>query len=229
MAVIPKEQIESVEPWKITSFDAPAASRKPTQEKAAPNNPSKPAHPSVSGVPLPTAESIEKVHEEARKQGYQEGLASGEKAGYESGIKNIQQEAEKLALLANNFEQALASLDQEVADAVLQLGISIAKQIVQHQLEAQPEFITDVIRSALNSLPIHHGNLNITVHPEDGRLLREQLGSQIVQSGWHLIDDSSIERGGCLIRAGGCEIDASFATRWRRVLEMLGKTSDKPQ
>lgn len=234
MPVISKEQIAEFKRWQIESFDAPAAGVKPEKAPAA----AKPSPSEAQAAPeitLPTVESLERMHEEARKAGYDEGYASGEKAGldagldagrkagYEEGAAQAKKEAERLALLADHFQKSLATLDQEVADAVLDLSLSIARQVVQHQLQTQPESIIGVIRSALSSLPLHHGNITITLHPEDARLLREHLGNQIAQSGWHLIEDPDFERGGCQLRAGSSEVDATFATRWRRVLEALGK------
>lgn len=226
MPVIPKEKIAAFARWQLDSFDAPPTPVAQPIERATPKETAEKDTSQIGSIPLPTAESIEKMHDEARKEGYREGFDSGEKAGYQAGLERARQEAEHLAQLADHFEKALASLDQDIADAVLELSISIARQVVQQQLNLQPESIISVIRAALTSLPLHHGNINIHTHPEDARLIREQLGNQIAQSGWHLIDDASIERGGCLVRAGSSEVDATFATRWRRVLEALGKTPE---
>lgn len=228
MPIIPKEESASYQRWHIDSFDPPslAPPRKPPPEPETLPNPDEPPAPMLDGIPLPTAESLAQIHEEARNEGYREGLAAGEAAGYEAGMARARTEAEHLAQLAGNFTQALASLDQNIADAVLDLALTVARQVLQQQLDIRPESILSVIRSALTSLPLHHGTINLLTHPEDARLIREQMGHQLNQSGWHLIEDQTMERGGCLVRAGTSEVDATFATRWRRVLESLGKTND---
>lgn len=222
MPVIPKENRPSFKRWKIDSFDPPRP------KPPAPSRPEAKAPPSVAtveGIPLPTAESIERMQAEARREGYEEGLEEGRKKGYETGLQEARRKAQQIATLATSFEKALAEIDQTTADALLELSIAIARQVVQQQLESRPESILSVIRAALPSLPLHHGNINLVLHPEDAHLLRDQLGNQVTQAGWHLLEDSSIERGGCLIRAGTSEIDATLATRWHRVLDMLGKST----
>ena len=227
MPIIPKEQSATYQRWHMDSFDAPPVFSKPAPEVPDIAPPVvEEESPTLNGIPLPTAESVALIHEEARREGHDEGFAAGEKAGYEAGLEQARQEAERFTLLAGNFANALATLDQNVADAVLELALTVARQVMQQQLESHPDAILAVIRAALTSLPLHHGTINILVHPDDAHFLREQLGNQVTQSGWHLIDDSSIERGGCLIRAGASEVDATFATRWRRVLESLGKTNN---
>jgi len=222
MPVIPKDKSTDFKPWKIDSFDAVGSA---ARSGGRPSVGSKNAPTTLSGVPLPTAEGVERIHNEARDAGYREGFASGEKAGQKAGLEQLQREAKRLASLADNFQKALATLDQDVADAVLELALAIAQQVLQQELHTRPESIIGVVRSTLNSLPMQHGNISIHLHPDDAKLLREQLGNQIAQSGWHLIDDSSVKRGGCQVRAGGSEVDATFHTRWRRVLDALGRPS----
>ena len=36
------------------------------------------------------------------------------------------------------------------------------------------------------------------------------------------MSDNNIAEGGCLVKAGSSEIDASIEVRWRRVLETMG-------
>ncbi|MBS1199061.1 MAG: flagellar assembly protein FliH [Proteobacteria bacterium] len=223
MPVIPKEKSGAYKVWKIDSFDQKPGGNKPSK-KPPPATPNTVKSPSVNGVAMPTAESVERIHDEARR----EGLESGKKEGYAAGITAARQEATRLATLVNNFQNAIATIEHDLADAVLELALAIARQVVQEQLEIHPESIVSVIRGALTSLPLHHGNINIHLHPDDARLLREQLGNQVAQSGWHLIDDSTVTRGGIVIRAGSSEIDGTFETRWRRVLDALGKPPADP-
>ncbi|OQA32615.1 MAG: Flagellar assembly protein FliH [Betaproteobacteria bacterium ADurb.Bin341] len=222
MPVIPKDKITGFERWKADSFDAGGSAIRAGSPSSAS---SKNAPATLSGVPLPTAEGVERIHNEARDAGYREGFASGEKAGQKAGLEQLQHEAKRLATLADNFQEALGTLDQDIADAVLELALTIAQQVLQQELQTRPESIIGVVRSTLNSLPMQHGNISIHLHPDDAKLLREQLGNQIAQSGWHLIDDPSVKCGGCQVRTGGSEVDASFSTRWRRVLEALGRSS----
>lgn len=217
MAVIPKEQLAAFQRWQVGSFDqakTPGTAAKTPQPKAG-------GEP-VSGVNLPTAEGIERIHNQAQEDGYRTGFDAGREAGYAEGMKAARQQAEQLAALAENFRRAVADLDQNVAESILELSLGVARQVVQNSLAAQPEAVIAVIREALTALPLHHGNITLHLNPKDAELLRTQLGNQLSQSGWHLFEDPAIQAGGCIVRAGASEVDATVATRWARIIESLG-------
>ncbi|MGE5384946.1 MAG: flagellar assembly protein FliH [Betaproteobacteria bacterium] len=217
MPVIPKEQLAAYQRWQMGSFDeakTPAATPKPA--------PAPGGGEPVSGINLPTAEGIERIHNQAQQDGYRAGFDAGHQAGYEQGMASARQQAEHLSLLTNNFSTALAKLDQDVAETILELALAVARQVVQNSLKAQPEAIIAVIREALTALPLHHSNITLHLNPQDAELLRTQLGNQLTQSGWHIMEDSEIQAGGCLVRAGASEVDATVATRWARIVESIG-------
>jgi flagellar assembly protein FliH len=60
------------------------------------------------------------------------------------------------------------------------------------------------------------------LNPADATSIREQIGEQLQQSGTHIVDDVTVTPGGCSLKAGISEIDATMETRWRRVLESIG-------
>lgn len=225
MSVIPKEESAGYRRWQVGSFDAPppTAAETPASVSTAEGE-----GEIVSGISLPTAEDIERLHTDAQQEGYRMGFESGQQEGREAGMAEARGEAARLAELADNFQQALAGLDQQVADNVLELALEVARQVVRSTLATQPAVVLPVIREAIGALPMHHGNINIHVHPEDAERLHAQLGNQVGQSGWHLVEDTDVAPGGCIIRAGTSEIDATVATRWRRVLEAIGTPLSTP-
>jgi len=229
MAIIPKEDVAAYERWQAGSFDAGQPGPKknvPPKTSAVPRREGDSG--TVTHVKLPTAEEIENIHNTAQQEGHRLGHEAGYQAGYEAGMQAARTEAQKLAALVTNLQQALLDIDQQVADSVLELSLEVARQVIRSSLACQPEAILPLIREAITSLPLHHGNISIVLNPEDARRLQAQLGNQIAQSGWHLIEDADIAAGGCLIRTGSSEIDATLATRWRRVIEMIGVPPDEP-
>jgi flagellar assembly protein FliH len=192
------------ERWELAEFDG--TTRKPA---AAKPEPEKPAQPEVV---LPTAEDIERIHQEAHRQGYQ--------AGYSEGQAKARNEAERLGRGATKLETALAGLDAGVADELLALALELARQVVRGEISARPETLLDVVREALEQLP--HQHAAIYLNPEDASLARSYLGDQLTHAGHRIHEDSKLARGDCVLEAGGSHLDASVATRWRRVLEGLG-------
>lgn len=227
--------------WLPPSFDDPAPQPAPAAPPEPPVEPFEPDFPEPPELPvepepepepapppppppdpapeihLPTAEDIERIHEEARKEARKEGYD----AGYEEGTARGRVEAMALHSLVQGMDDALGRLDQEVAEEILALSIEIARQMVRHHLDAHPEAVGELIREALLQMPQTHALVHL--NPDDLALARDYLGEQLTHAGHRLVEDASISRGGVRIDAGGSQIDATVQTRWRRILDNLGR------
>lgn len=177
---------------------------------------------------LPTADEIERMHEEVRaagfaegrEAGYAEGLEAGRAAGYAEGTAHAQEEATRLTRLADGLEQALHALDNEVAEEIMALAIEMARRMVKLTLAEHPETVLETVRTALLQLP--QGHAQIHLHPDDMALVRQHLGEQLGHGGHRLQEDARLQRGECRIDGQGAQVDATLETRWRRVLESIG-------
>jgi len=78
-----------------------------------------------------------------------------------------------------------------------------------------------VIREALEQLPLLHAAIHL--HPEDASLVRLRAGDQLTHAGHRIHEDAKLKRGDVIIEAGGSHLDATLASRWRRVVEALGQ------
>lgn len=215
---IPKEQLDAYRRWQADSFDAPKA--EPLQPEPEPEFDA--TAEVVAGIGLPTAEDIERMHNEAHQEGYQAGFEEGRQEGYRIGLEAAQAEAQRIAALADNVEAALASIDQAVAEQLLALALETARQVLRATLAVKPDTLLPVIREAIAALPMHHGHVALHIHPDDAETVREHLGEHFLQAGWRFVEDREIQAGGCLIQAGSSEVDATLETRWKRVLEAIG-------
>ena len=216
--IIPKEQLADCKPWQLGSFD-----RKPAIKETPPPPPVVVAE--AENLPthgLPTAEEIERMHEEAHASGYQTGFEEGRLAGEQAGREAAQIEVERIAALADNFQAALTGLDQQVADQLLALALEVASQMSRGVIKANPEALLPAIREALALLPIHHTHLTLHLNPADAQHVRTRIGEQLAQTGGQIVEDADIAAGGCLVKAGASEVDATVDTRWKRILETIG-------
>lgn len=204
--------------WTPPAFDedetpppeeAPAAAPPPPVETA-----SEPA-PEASEPPvkLPTAEEVEAMYEQIRKEGH--------KAGFDEGMKKAQAEAAQLTKLVRSMDGALDQLGGEVAEEIVLLAIALARQMVAEALEARPEAVVTIVREALQQVP--QGKVRVHLNPEDVKLVRKHLDDQLETGHHHLIEDATVTRGGCRLEAAGCDIDATLPTRWERVLAGIGR------
>jgi flagellar assembly protein FliH len=187
------------ERWELAAFD----------EAARPAVvPDKDAPPAVA---LPTAEEVEQIRAQARQEGYQ--------AGYAEGQGKARDEAQRLAEAAARLDAAINGLEDQVAEELLALAVEIGRQVARSELSAQPALLLNVIRVALALLP--HQHAAIFLNPEDASLARSYLGDQLTHAGHRIHEDPKLQRGDCVLEAGGSHIDATVATRWRRTLEGL--------
>ena len=234
--------------WEPTAFDAPAkpkpepkpgpgpeakpAAEKPampetppgekvadTMESAAQETDLPRAQPAADDAPpeprikLPTAEEIEHIHDAAHKDGYA--------AGYEEATARGRVEALQVHTLLQNLDTALNALDQDIAEEILALSIEIARHMVRETLITHPEAMIDVVRDALHQLPQERALIHL--NPDDAGLVREYVGEQLQHHEHRIAEDDTIARGGCRIDAAGSTVDATVQTRWRRIMENLGR------
>ena len=202
--VIPKEKLTAFERWELNSFD-PA----PAKQAASEGLP-------ACEIRLPTAQELERIHQEAHKAGYA--------AGYEEGTARARVEALGLHTILENLEQSLRTLDQTVAETLLNLAIELAQQMVRQELRAKPERVLEVVREVLEQL--FHPHATLYLHPEDAVLARSFLGDQLSHAGHRIFEDEKLARGGCRVEAGGSQIDATMETRWRRITETIGRSGN---
>lgn len=222
--IIPKEALANVRRWQIGDFDG----RPP--KSAVPVTPVQPPPdiaplldmPAEATVNLPTAEEIEQIHEQARREGYDAGLAEGQAAAESAANAAREQEIAHFQTLTANYRAALEGLDQGVAEQLLDLALEVASQVLRTTLETRRDALLPIIREAIQALPLHHGTITLHLNPDDAEALQEALGELSGQANLHLAPDSEITRGGCLLKTGHSEIDATLETRWKRVLEAIG-------
>ncbi len=155
---------------------------------------------------------LAQTRDEARREGYDAGYAAGQAAA--------QAEAKRLSSAAAQLDEALAEFDQQVADELLALATEIARQVVRGEVTARPDIIVQVVQEALAQLP--HQHATIFLNPDDASLIRSYMGDALSHAGHRLLEDSRLTRGDCVLESGSSQIDATLATRWRRVVESLG-------
>ena len=221
--------------WTPPSFDDPEIDAAPppadeaaSDQTAAPQPappaaepaqaPATLAEPDEPPVKLPTAEDIEAMFEQARKDGEQ----AGYREGREQADTEARAESARIGQLLRSMDEALDRLGGEVAEEIVELALALARQMVGNTLQTRPEAILPVVTEALQQMP--QGKVRIHLHPEDLKLVHQHMEDSLEGSHHQLIEDTTIERGGCHLEAAGCNIDATMATRWERVLASIGRS-----
>jgi flagellar assembly protein FliH len=149
--------------------------------------------------------------------------AEGYVAGYSAGAEQVRAEAARLRTLASAYEQGLAKLEADVAEEVLDLALEVARQVLRADPKLRREGLLAVVREALATLPQGVAQPKLALNPGDAELVRAQIGDEIAAGGLRIVEDFRIEPGGCRVSAPSGDVDATLATRWRRVIATLGK------
>jgi flagellar assembly protein FliH len=227
--IIPKEQLAGYQRWQIGSFDKPATpSAAPTEKAQASPAPEGLLDSSMSEsgtvveIPFPTADDLARINDAARTEGYQAGYEEGLAVGKAEFDARTADQTAQFSTIIGNLQVSLAHLDQNISDQLLDLSIEIAAQVLRSALTVHRELLLPTIREALAELPLHHGTISLHLSPADAEALSALLKDQLAHTGAHIVPDVSIAEGGCQIKAGSSEIDASIETRWRRVIEAIG-------
>ena len=192
---VAKEGRTAYQRWELDSFDAP--SQQPH-----------------TATMLPTADQLERLHQQAHDEGYA--------AGRSAGSARVAAEAERLRQIVATLTEASQQFDQRLADELLELALAISRQVMRQTIKLRPEAILAVVNEVLGQLPLSHQRAHLILHPEDVELVRASLGDRIKQSGWEILENPQIGRGGCRLEATECEIDATLESRWQRVVSAIG-------
>ena len=108
-------------------------------------------------------------------------------------------ETQRLHSLVENLERELQQFDQQVAEDLLTLSLDVARQMLGQALKVRPELVLSVVQEAIGCLPHFNQHAHLVLHPEDAALVRSHLGEQLSHSGWKILEDGRIERGGCRV------------------------------
>lgn len=170
--------------------------------------------------------------EQARQSGFQSGMEQGLAEGHERGYQEAL--AEKQAALADLSARWQAALDQIAiahremidrgADQLLSFAAVVGERLVARVVETDSELAVEQARRALEFV---HGEKAATlrVHPEDYPQVEEALPGLLANIGHNrevaLVNDPTVDRGGCVVQTAHGVVDSRIDTQIRRLLEIL--------
>jgi flagellar assembly protein FliH len=157
---------------------------------------------------------LERMAAKAKEAGYA--------AGYREGSAKAAAEAQRLNALAEEAHKALALHGEEIAAEVLNLALELARQMLCTELKVRRETLIAVVREALDCLPHGTQGAQLLINPVDIEVVRSHVGEDLKATGLRVVEDHRIQPGGCKITSSVCEVDATLATRWKRIVATLG-------
>lgn len=204
---IPKEHVGDVASWEFQPLGG--AGKSPLRGNGA-----------ASGAATSMmSERERRAFERGRQQGFHEGQQEAQRQKVQHG--------RQLERVLNELRGRFAELESGAADAVLDLAIEIARQVVRREIEIQRDAVLPVVREAVGAIIDEQTHPRVHLHPDDLWLIQADLDTDGLYQGCRFVPDASIARGGCRVETAQSEVDATLATRWRRALGALGVDADE--
>lgn len=200
--VIQREHIPQYAAWKPEGWNRPAPLRDIEET---------PADPQANAETLAT---LARLEQQAREKGYERGFSEGQVAGLERGRLDAQAELDikrqALQALLTQVARPLEQMSQETEEALAQLSVVVAERLVSHELGLHPERVVDVVRQALQALPMSTDVVTVQLHPDDIALAS---ASETAERPWRLVENSQLHRGECVMNTPRSRLDARLKTR----------------
>lgn len=175
----------------------------------------------VEPVQQPTVRELEALEQQARDEGYAAGLAQGMAEAHSV----LQERMERLDALLDSAARPLRGMDDLVELELARLAMTVARQVLAHELRTTPDLVVEAVRQAALALPSATGNLRVRLHPDDLALLRSL---DMAESHWQLLPDNGLQRGDCMLESERSRLDARVETRLAAVVDaVLGADADE--
>ncbi len=171
--------------------------------------------PVEKGTSLTARETraVEDALNSIREKAYQEGFNKGQQDGVASAQHQTEQVAQSLTSILNALATPLKYVDETLEEELVNLAVSIAKQIVRRELKIDPAQIVAVVKESLLFLPSSAENVRVYLNPDDVELVRKIMPANAGERKWTIMDDPVLSRGSCKVETDSTVVDASFESR----------------
>lgn len=174
--------------------------------------------PNMDGRQRPTtARDLEKLQKQAWNEAWEQGKREGEQAGQ----AELMAQAKRLKTLADRFTDVTGDLDAALEQELAEFTMLIARRVIRRELKMNPELILDLIREALQAMPMSSRNIVLHMHPDDVRLVREKLAVDDGEMRWKAVADPMIERGGLRVTSESSLLDVTLQRRIQQIASQI--------
>jgi flagellar assembly protein FliH len=171
-----------------------------------------------------TVDELEGVERLAWEESYAEGLKAGQAAGLAEARTRVAQLDGQIAQfesILGLLARPLSRMDGEVETQLVQLAVSIARQLLRRELKLDPSQVVAAVRETVALLPASARDVRVRLHPDDAALVREKLATPQAEQAWRIVEDPVLARGDCRVSAEAAQIDARLESRLAAVISTL--------
>lgn len=159
----------------------------------------------------PSIDELQRIEDAARHEGFEAGRREGFKAG-EAEVRKLVAQIEGVV---EAMARPLGRLDDEVHAALGQMAVRIAGALLGRAYEADPEWLAQLVRTAIDAVGPGQRDIELRLHPEDAKVLQPWLPQ------WpdaRVVTDAQLARGDVRIHGDGVRIDARTDARLQAAL-----------
>jgi flagellar assembly protein FliH len=123
--------------------------------------------------------------------------------------------------MLGTIAQPFRDLDAQVEVQLVQLAVTIARQLVRRELRTDPAQVIAIIRETVALLPAATRDVRVHLHPEDAAIVREKLATPTADRAWTIVEDPVMTRGGCRVTTDTAHIDQRLETRIQSIMATI--------
>jgi flagellar assembly protein FliH len=168
-----------------------------------------------------TVDELEGIERLAWQESYAAGLAAGQAAGLAEARTRVTQldgQIVRIEAILALLARPLTRMDSDVEAQLVNLAVSIARQLLRRELKIDPSQVVAVVRETVALLPAAAREVRVRLHPEDAALVREKLATPQAEQAWSIVEDPVLSRGDCRVSAESAQIDARLESRLAAVI-----------
>lgn len=216
----PGEEVTTycIRPFDPDSLDAPSEKSEPAETKPGTVRLPGGSSPVSHGRTSPDREEDEEESLEDRlarleREAYEKGFDQGRKDGLALEQKQLQDQKKQVEALFSELKGLKGMLFREAEQDCVTLSSLIARRVLRAEIQSEPAVIQRAARAALD-LVADRSRLRISVHPEDMEEMRRilpELAAWAEEDAFQVVEDETLERGGCLLETGFGTINATVS------------------
>jgi len=145
--------------------------------------------------------------------------------GYRKGLENSESDIAAFRESLKKFMGSSKEVFEYIAPDILEISVSIAKKIIQKELETNPQVILDIIIDVLRKSCKNEPKVTVKVNPQLVAFLKDSIPNVAYEYGIetkiNILADQSLDSGNCILQTNNGIIDASIDTQMEIIKKVL--------
>jgi flagellar assembly protein FliH len=157
-------------------------------------------------------------------EAYNEGMKKGQEEGRKIAIKQAEPLFNTLKAALDELSEMRSSIIEKNQEQLLETLFLICEKVIHRQIQISPDIVLDTVRSASRHL-METEEIRLHLHPSDFEYVREIEGllskKLSGKKNIHIVEDTSVERGGIIIETEFGDIDATIRSQIEHMKEVV--------